>query len=135
MPCVWTLNLDEIEVAVRASWGPETAYASAAYMARAREHPSRGQCGTTALVVQDLLGGDLMVADVACEGQVEGVHYWNVMPSGLEVDLTREQFTAGESLVNPRRVTGGRNTSATAGEQAFQLLRGRVAAALRREAC
>ncbi len=135
MPCVPTLTLNEIEAAVRASWGPETAFASAAYMARGREQPSRGQCGTTALVIQDLLGGDLMVADVECEGQVEGVHYWNAMPGGLELDLTREQFTAGESLVDPRRVTTGRNSSATAGEQAFQLLRGRVTTALRRGSC
>ena len=129
-----TLTLNEIEAAVRASWGPETAFASAAYMARGRQ-PSRGQCGTTALVIQDLLGGDLMVADVACEGQVEVVHYWNAMPGGVELDLTRDQFTAGESLVDPRRVTTRRSSSATAGEQAFQLLRERVTAALRRESC
>lgn len=128
-----TLTLNKIEAAVRASWGPETAYASAAYMARGREQPSRGQCGTTALVVQDLLGGDLMVADVQCEGQVEGVHYWNAMPGGVELDLTRDQFTTGESLVDRRRITTRRNSSATAGEEAYQLLRQRVTAALRRE--
>lgn len=125
-----TLTLTGIEAAVRVSWGPDTAFASAPYMARGLEQPSRGQCGTTALVIQELLGGDLMVADVECEGQVEGVHYWNAMPGGLELDLTRDQFMPSESLINTRRVTNRRNASATAGEQAFQLLRTRVLASL-----
>jgi hypothetical protein len=123
----WTLS--EIEAAVRSSWGPDTCFASAEYLARGSEQPSRGQCGTTALVIQDLLGGDLMVADVEYEGRVEGVHYWNLTPGGLELDLTRDQFTPGESLINQRRVTTGRNPS-SAGEQHFQLLHGRVTAHL-----
>jgi hypothetical protein len=123
----WTLS--EIEGAVRASWGPDTFVASADYMARGSGQPSRGQCGTTALVIQDLLGGDLMVADVEYEGRVEGVHYWNVTPGGVELDLTRDQFIGAESLINQRRVTTERNPSA-AGEQPFQLLRRRVTAAL-----
>ncbi|QWC83858.1 hypothetical protein KLP28_09435 [Nocardioidaceae bacterium] len=126
---VETWTLAEIDAAVRASWGPDTSFATTDYMARAPGKPSRGQCGTTALVVQDLLGGDLMVADVAYEGQVEGVHYWNLMPDGSEVDLTRDQFAPGESLVNQRRVLVGRDPS-SAGEQPFQVLRTRVAAAL-----
>lgn len=123
----WTLT--EIEAAVRSSWGPDTFFASTDYMARGSGQPSRGQCGTTALVIQNLLGGDLMVADVEYEGRVEGVHYWNVTPGGLELDLTRDQFTPEESLINQRRVRTGRNPSG-AGEQPLQLLQGRVTAAL-----
>ena len=70
-----------------------------------------------------------MVADVEYEGRVEGVHYWNVMPGGLELDLTRDQFSPAESLINQRRVETGRNSSGS-GEQPFRLLRERVAAAL-----
>jgi hypothetical protein len=123
----WTLS--EIEAALRASWGPDTRFASADFMARGSAQPSRGQCGTTALVIQSLLGGDLMVADVQYEGRVEGVHYWNVTPGGVELDLTRDQFTASESLVNQRQLTADRNSS-SAGEQPFQVLRERVTAAL-----
>ncbi len=125
-----TLTLSGIEAALCASWGPDTAFASVPYMARGLEQPSRGQCGTTALVIQELLGGELMVADVECDGQVEGVHYWNVMLGGLELDLTRDQFVPPESLVNARRVGNKRNASRTAGEQAFQLLRARVLTSL-----
>jgi hypothetical protein len=70
----WTLG--EIEEAVRSSWGPDTLFASADYMARGGGQPSRGQCGTTALVIQNLLGGDLMVADVEYEGG------WRVCTTG-----------------------------------------------------
>ena len=126
---VLTLTLSKIEAAVRDSWAPDTSFASADYMARGSGQPSRGQCGTTALVLQELLGGDLMVADVVHDGRVEGVHYWNVTSGGVELDLTRDQFTPAESLVNVRRVTAGRNSGGL-GEQPFQLLRERVAAAL-----
>ncbi|WP_432535743.1 YunG family protein [Kineococcus arenarius] len=128
-----TLTLSAIEAAVRASWGPDTCFASADYMARGSGQPSRGQCGTTALVLQELLGGDLMVADVEYEGRVGGVHYWNVTAGGVELDLTRDQFSRTESLINVRRVTTRRNPGGL-GEQPFQLLRERVTAALQPEA-
>jgi hypothetical protein len=120
-----TLTLSQIQAAVRASWDPDTAYATPAYQARGDGRPSRGQCGTTALVIQDLLGGELMVADVEYEGQVVGVHYWNVTPGGIELDLARDQFIGGEVLANARVVSGERNSSSP-GEPAFQLLRQRV---------
>jgi hypothetical protein len=41
----------------------------------------------TALLVQDLCGGELMRGMVAGKS-----HYWNHLPSGEEMDLTREQF-------------------------------------------
>jgi hypothetical protein len=51
------------------------------------DNPAWGQCAVTALVVQDLLGGDLL------RGLVNGVsHYWNRLPNGQEIDLTIQQF-------------------------------------------
>lgn len=53
----------------------------------APEAPERGQGDVTALVVQDVFGGALL------RGTVGGVsHYWNRLPDGEEVDLTRAQF-------------------------------------------
>jgi hypothetical protein len=44
----------------------------------------------TALLVQDIFGGELVRADV------QGIsHYWTRTPDGNEVDLTRDQFGAG----------------------------------------
>jgi hypothetical protein len=46
-----------------------------------------GQCAVTALLVQDALGGRLVRATI------DGVpHYYNLLDSSEEVDLTREQF-------------------------------------------
>jgi hypothetical protein len=126
-------TLLEIESAIRDSWGPDTAYASEAYMTRGGGQRSRGQCGSTALVVQELVGGDLMMADLEHKGRIEGVHYWNVTPDGVELDFTLDQLTPNERLTNPRRVTAARNLSSP-GEPAFLLLRARVALALQRTA-
>jgi len=78
-------------------------------------NPASGQCASTALVVQDRLGGELLIADVhEADGSRQGVHYWNRLPDGREVDLTREQFRGGEVVgvpevvERPRDVTRGR---------------------------
>ena len=63
-----TVSLDDLTRALRSVWAPETAFASPEHLARVPGRPSRGQCGTTALVVQDLLGGELLVAPVTVGG-------------------------------------------------------------------
>lgn len=70
--------------AIREAWSSETSIDERWN----GERPSLGQCAVTALVVQDYLGGELLRAEV------EGVsHYWNRLPDGTEIDLTRDQFT------------------------------------------
>lgn len=118
-------TLNALEAAVRSSWDDDTTFASPEYLARSDGRPSRGQCGPTALVLQELLGGDLVVADVEHAGRRVGVHYWNVTAGGVELDLTADQFTADERLVDVRRVTVARNVDSP-GERPFRLLRDRV---------
>src|ERR1019366_724345 len=72
--------------AIRASWGPDTAYDPAAWSPHC---PERGQCAVTALIIQDHLGGDLLRAVAGGDS-----HYWNLLPSGEELDLTRAQFAS-----------------------------------------
>jgi 8-oxo-dGTP pyrophosphatase MutT (NUDIX family) len=68
-------------------------------------NPASGQCASTALVVQDRLGGELLMADVyEADGSRQGVHYWNRLPDGRELDLTREQFRGGEVVGPPRAI-------------------------------
>ena len=123
------VTLREIEGAVRAAWSPETAYASAEYLARAPERPGRGQCGTTALVVHDLLGGELLVAPVQGPGGLDGVHYWNRLADG-DVDLTRDQFTTDELVLEPRTVPRQPLPRPEPARAAYLLLRERVFRAL-----
>lgn len=96
MAAMWTLA--DVERAVRASWGADTCDPDD----RADWHPgnpSRGQCGVTALVLNDLFGGELVLGEVRVAGERTGVHWWNRFGAGVEVDLTRDQFRPDEEIV------------------------------------
>jgi hypothetical protein len=59
-----------------------------------------------AMVVQDLLGGDLLEAKVYLAGDQVEHHYRTRLPSGVEIDLTARQFgdeyVIGEQIVRTR---------------------------------
>jgi len=72
---------------LRLAWRRETS--SPAVHDRWRpEDPGVGQDAITALVVQDLFGGELLRAEV--DGY--GFHYWNRLPDGRAFDLTQGQL-------------------------------------------
>jgi hypothetical protein len=92
----------DLEAAIRAAWALDTCDPVDADEWSAA-NPARGQCGSTALTIHDLLGGELLVAEVIrSDGSRQGVHYWNLLPDGTEVDLTREQFSDDELIQQPR---------------------------------
>jgi hypothetical protein len=92
----------DLEAVVRAAWAPDTCDPVDADDWFAAT-PSRGQCGSTALVIHDLLGGDLLIAEVVHgDGSRQGVHYWNLLPGGTELDLTRQQLADDEVIQQPR---------------------------------
>lgn len=95
----WTLG--DVEQAVREAWGADTCDPADGWHP---DNPARGQCGVTALVVQDLLGGHLVLGEVHVNEQKAGYHYWNRFGSGIDVDLTREQFHSEEVVVGGRIV-------------------------------
>jgi uncharacterized protein (DUF952 family) len=91
-------SLAEIERVIRASWSRETCDPVDRDV-WSPDNPSRGQCAVTALVVQDLCGGELLLAEVHyADGSRQGLHYWNRLGEGVELDLTREQFHADEII-------------------------------------
>ncbi|MEV7594681.1 alpha/beta fold hydrolase [Streptomyces sp. NPDC090085] len=120
----WTLA--DLEAAIRAGWSAETSEpAGISGVSWSAENPAWGQCGITALLVQDLVGGELVLGEVFHDGRPEGYHWWNQLPGGIRVDLTREQFRRGET-VTPGRVVqrpGGRLKRRW---EEYQLLRQRV---------
>lgn len=99
------VNLADVERAIRASWSPATC--DPVDLADwSSSNSARGQCGVTALVLQDLFGGELLMAEVRhADGGRQGVHYWNRFGEDLEIDLTREQFTLGEVISAPSVVS------------------------------
>lgn len=88
-------TLAQIEDAIRVSWGRDTADKDDGWTP---ENPSRGQCDVTSLVVQDIFGGELLAAGVFRDGERVESHMWNRLPGGIELDLTRDQFTNGEVI-------------------------------------
>ncbi|MGI5243734.1 YunG family protein [Dactylosporangium sp. CA-139066] len=92
------LNVELLRPALRAAWGPDTC--DPHDLANWRpDNPARGQCGTTALVVQDLLGGELLLGEVHVDGVKIGHHWWNRLPDGTTIDLTADQFHPGETVI------------------------------------
>ncbi|NJQ01012.1 YunG family protein [Streptomyces zingiberis] len=93
-----TLLLTDLERAVRDSWGAETC--TPEYRSRwTPENPARDQCGVTAMVLNDLLGGELIRGEVHVNGERVDYHWWNRLGAGVEIDLTREQFGPEETVV------------------------------------
>ncbi|MER6618433.1 YunG family protein [Streptomyces xantholiticus] len=125
-----THTLVGIEHALRASWAADTC--SPDDLERAGGDPGNpawGHCDITALVVHDLFGGELMLGEVHLDAEQHGFHWWNRLPDGTEIDLTREQFRLGQT------VTAGRAVARPAGRPRYraaeyELLRGRVLARL-----
>jgi hypothetical protein len=93
------MSLGELEAAIRQAWGRETSDDPDDWSEANR---ARGQCAVTALVVRELLGGEILVANVLRDGVRVDRHAWNRLPSGLTIDLTREQFPRGEQFGEPR---------------------------------
>lgn len=101
---VRVVSLSEVEVAIRSAWSSDTCDESDV-SDWWPDSPARGQCGVTALTLHDLVGGDLLMAEVLRpDGSRQGYHWWNRLAGGLEVDLTREQFMATELVQDPRVV-------------------------------
>ncbi|MFI9407232.1 hypothetical protein [Nocardia sp. NPDC052316] len=125
---VW--DLLDIDRALRASWAADTC--SADDVARAgwqSDNPAWGHCDITALIVNDIFGGELMVGQVWLGAEQHGFHWWNRLPSGIELDLTREQFRLGQIITAARAVERPRGKLPRRWDE-YLLLRQRVTAHL-----
>ncbi len=123
------LTLADIEQTIRSSLDGRT-YPSDAKKPWNPAHPTRGQCGVVTLVVNDLLGGELMRGEVHLDGQRIDFHWWNRLLGGIEVDLTRDQFTAGETITDAVAIARPPNTEMKRLHAEYELLRRRVFDAL-----
>ena len=91
-------TLAELERAIRESWSLDTSDDPDEW---SPENPARGQCDITSLVIHDLLGGELLAADVYLDDERVESHMWNRLASGVEIDLTRGQFKRGQIVGDP----------------------------------
>ncbi|GAA2497557.1 YunG family protein [Streptomyces gobitricini] len=96
-------NLHDLDRALRAGWAADTCSPDDQSDWHTA-NPALGHCDITALLVNDIFGGDLMLGEVHRDGRQHGFHWWNRLPSGVELDLTREQFRAGQTITAARVV-------------------------------
>lgn len=92
------ISRQELETAIEGSWDAST---SADPDNWDDDNPAYGQCAVTALVVQELMGGDIVWRDAVIDDPAEKddyfdeddhvSHYFNEI-DGETIDLTRQQF-------------------------------------------
>lgn len=83
--------MENLETILNLSWEKRTCYKDSKKK-WTFDKPYIGQCAVTALVVNDLLGGDIMKVKVNGES-----HYYNVVDGDI-IDYTRKQYEDG--LIN-----------------------------------
>jgi hypothetical protein len=74
------LSFRDVSSALRSSWSART---SAGWRA---DNPARGQCNVTALLANDLFGGDILKTPLP-----DGDHFYNRI-DGDRIDFTADQF-------------------------------------------
>lgn len=84
------MNTQEIQLsaAFKSSWSRETSSDPDRW---SRYNPAQGQCAVTACVAQDILGGEIVWAEVLLPDGQKISHYFNQV-AGQELDFTRNQF-------------------------------------------
>jgi len=96
-------SLAQLESAIRGSWCLWTAD-PVDQAGWSSSNPASGQCASTALLVYEAFGGEVLIADVQHrDGTCQGFHYSNRLPDGTSLDLTGEQFVEGE-IIGPTRL-------------------------------
>ncbi|RBM22067.1 hypothetical protein [Streptomyces sp. PT12] len=124
----WTLT--EIAAALRTAWAADTCSPDDVLRAPwTPDNPAWGHCDITALVVHDIFGGDLVVGEVSLDGERAGYHWWNRLASGIDIDLTRDQFRLGQVITGARVVVRPPGPPRRRRAE-YRLLRERVAASL-----
>lgn len=81
------MDIQEIIEKLRVSWSAETAFEASAWTP---DNPARGQCAVSSLLVQDLLGGEIVRFAVEYHGAHEK-HFANSVNGGL-IDTTMSQY-------------------------------------------
>jgi len=78
-------KIGEIQSALIESWSLETS------TKWKKSNPALGQCGVTALIAQDMLGGEILKTRVVKAPHIDIWHYYNNI-GGRIIDFTETQF-------------------------------------------
>jgi hypothetical protein len=93
------MTLEQLERAVRSCFALDTCSPDDVNE-WSEANRSRGHCAVTTLTLHDLLGGQLLCAEVLVGDTCIGYHWWNRIGS-MDIDLTRDQFAPHEIVGAP----------------------------------
>ena len=116
-------TLKKLEKVIRSCWGRDTCYYKFLWDDKTTPESS-GHCRVVALIVQDSFGGEILYTYV--KGNKKWDHYFNRLPSGKEVDLTRDQFPKNIKLVKPKVITRKEALEGKRMQRTYRLLKRRV---------
>lgn len=94
-----TFSKEQVQQALEKSWTKLTSRNPDEW---SPENPARGQCAVSALIVQDILGGELQKVETNFNGKIEG-HFRNISSAGNVIDTTRSQYPK-EQEFEPRDI-------------------------------
>lgn len=87
-----------------------------------KDNPAKGQCGVTALVVKDILGGEIRKTELT-----DGWHFYNFI-NHKRYDLTASQFTG--NIIYKDLPSNREEAFADTDAEQYNYLKQKVAAAL-----
>ncbi len=87
-------DIKSLKEAFRKAWSSETSSDPDNWSPK---NPAWGQCAVTACALQDIIGGEIVWAQVTMPDGQKISHYFNKV-GGREIDFTREQFPAGAQI-------------------------------------
>jgi hypothetical protein len=67
---------------IQECWGADTSF----FKDWKPTNPAKGHCSISALIIQKYFGGMIAYSK-------EAKHYWNILPDGTILDITRKQFS------------------------------------------
>jgi hypothetical protein len=124
------MDIDRLKHALEQAWSKDTCYPPLADDWEAY-HPAYGQCAVTVLIVHDYFGGEIPGCD-------HFHHYWNRLPDGREIDLTKEQFHFNPGICEDKVATREYLLDSESAKKAktrekYELLKRRVEESLAKE--
>lgn len=87
-----------------------------------KDNPLSGHCRVVSAVVNKLLGGNIKWARI----DERTTHYWNTLPSGKELDLTRGQFQKSVLIPKDINVTVSETLNSQTMNKTYPILLERV---------
>jgi len=117
------ISLKQVESAIKKSWGRETCHYKFLWDDKELSE-SAGHCRVVSLIAQDFLGGEIMYSYV--RGNSKWDHYWNKLPNGKEIDLTKDQFPKNIKFIKPKIISRKKALSSKRTQKGYEILKKRV---------